>query len=48
MTVADIFTIAFGIVVIIVGVLILLYVIGVFMFGLVIGILDWLEDIFWP
>lgn len=49
MTVADILTIAFGIVAIIVGVPILLYVIcviGVFMFGVVLDILKWLEDNF--
>lgn len=47
MTVGDILTIAFGIVVIIVGVPILLCVIGVFMFCLVLRILEWLEDNFW-
>lgn len=47
MTVVDILTIVFGIVVIIVGVPILLCVIGVFLFGLVLGILQWLEDNFW-
>ena len=47
MTVADILMLVFGIVVIVVGVPILLWVIGMFMIGLVLGILNWLADNFW-
>ena len=47
MTVADILMLVFGIVVIVVGVPILLCVIGMFMIGLVLGILNWLADNFW-
>lgn len=47
MTVIDILMITFGMVVITVGVPILLCVIGTFLFGLVVGILEWLAIIFY-
>ena len=47
MTVADILMITFGMIVITVGVPILLCVIGTFLFGFVLLILEWLADNFW-
>ena len=46
-TVADILMITFGMIVITVGVPILLCVIGTFLFGFVLLILEWLADNFW-
>ena len=47
MTVANILMITFGMIVITVGVPILLCVIGTFLFGFVLLILEWLADNFW-
>ena len=47
MTVVDILMITFGMVIITVGVPILLGVIGTFLFGFVLLILEWLADNFW-